>query len=159
MARSQLDVRVRRLRDQVDERALRWRCGFVHGLDHGFVLVRAGDGQHGGELRADQLRFAAHAPGHDHAAVFGNRLANRGQAFFLGGIEEPAGVDQHDVGPGIVRAHGIAIGAQPGEDAFAVDQRLGTAQADHADFTRFRNLDCHGRGPYTDCGQFATVVV
>jgi hypothetical protein len=105
----------------------------VDGLDHGFVLVRAGHGQNIGEPRADRLGLVAHAPGHDHAAIFGNRLADRGQAFLLGRIEEAAGVDQNDIGPGIVGAHRIAIGAQAGEDAFGIDERLGTAEADQSD--------------------------
>jgi len=81
----------------------------------------------------DRVSFFAHAAGHYHTAIFSDGLANRGEAFFLGRIEEPAGVDQHHVGTGIIRAHRIAIGAQSGEDAFGIDERFGTAKADHTD--------------------------
>ena len=80
------------------------------------------------------VRLLAHAAGDDHPAVLGNRLADRLEAFLLGAVEEAAGVDQHDVGAGVVGAHRIAVGAQPGQDALGIDQRLGTAEADHADF-------------------------
>ena len=94
---------------------------FVHRLDHLFVLMRAGDREHLREAGADHLGLLAHAAGDDDAAVLGNRLADRLQAFLLGGIEEAAGVDQHDVGAGVIGGHLIAVGAQLGEDAFAVD--------------------------------------
>ena len=109
--------------------------------------MRAGYGQDLREAGADRFSLLAHAAGHDHAAVFGNRLANCGQAFFLGGIEETAGVDQHDIGPGIVRAHGIAIGAQPGQNPFGIDQRLRAAKADHAHTFLVGKFKCHGGGP------------
>jgi hypothetical protein len=63
--------------------------GFVHGLHHGFILVGAGHGQDIGKPRADHVGLVAHAPGHDHAAILGNRLADRGQAFLLGRSRKP----------------------------------------------------------------------
>ena len=145
MARGELDATVVciRLRDQIDERPLPRRRGFVNRFDHRLVLMRAGHREHTRELGADCLGLVAHAAGDDHPAVFGNRLADGGQAFLLGRIEEPASVDQHHVGPGIVGAHRIAVGAQPGEDAFAIDQRLGTAEADHPDAGCLFDLGCH----------------
>ena len=123
----------------------------MHGLDHGFILVRAGDGEDFRELGADQVRLVAHAAGDNHPAIFGNRLADRGKAFLFRAVEESAGVDQHNVGAFIVGRHGIAIGAQLGQDAFAVDQRLGAAEADHADALLVGDLGgilrCHGGGP------------
>src|SRR3546814_18402395 len=50
------------------------------------------------------------------------------EAFLLRRIEEAAGVDEHDVGAGIVGRKAIAVGAQFGQDAFAVDQRLAAAE-------------------------------
>jgi hypothetical protein len=70
------------------------------------------------------------------AAVLGDGLADRLEAFFLGAVEEAAGVDQHDIGAGIVGRHFIAVGAQLGEDALGIDQRLGAAERDHADARR-----------------------
>ena len=111
MARGQLDVR---LGDQVDEGPLAGRGMFVHGLDHLFVLVGTGNGENAGMGCADNVRFLAHAARHDHAAVLGNRFADGLQALFLGRIEEAAGVDQHDIRAGVIGAHRIAVGAQPG---------------------------------------------
>ena len=100
------------------------------------ILRGAGDREHLREARADHLGLLAHAAGDDHPAVLGDRLADRAQALLLGGIEKAAGVDQHDVGAGIIGRHLIAVGAQLGQDAFAVDQRLRAAERDHADLGR-----------------------
>jgi hypothetical protein len=51
--------------------------------------MRAGHGQHIGEAGADDIGLIAHAAGHDHAAILGNRLADGGQRFFLGGSRNP----------------------------------------------------------------------
>ena len=133
MARGEVHQAIRARRDQIDKRPLAGRRGGVDGLDHRLVLVRAGDRQHAGEARADGLGLVAHAAGDDDPAILGDGLADGGKALFLGRIEEAAGIDQHHIGPGIIGAHGIAIGAQTGEYAFTINQRLGAAEADHAD--------------------------
>ncbi len=130
VARGELDVR---LRDQVDERALARRRVDVDGLDHLFVLMRPGDRQHLRMGGADRVGFLAHAAGHDHAAVLRDGLADRSEALFLGGIEKAAGVDQHDVCARIILGKSVAIGAQTREDPLGIDERLGAAEADHAD--------------------------
>ena len=79
-----------------------------------FVLLRAGDGQHVGESVADDFGLVAHAAGDNYPSVLGDGFTNRLEAFFLGGIEESARVDQHDVGAGIIGRHLIAFGAQLG---------------------------------------------
>ena len=73
-----------RIGHQVEERVRRHRGGFVDGADDFLILMRAGNGEDVGEAFADRLRFLAHAAGDDHAAVFGNRLADRLEAFLLG---------------------------------------------------------------------------
>ncbi len=134
MARGQFEARVViGLWDQVEIRPLGCRRGGVHGIDHILILMRAGDRENRGETGADDVGFIAHAAGDDDAAIFGNRFTDGFEAFLFGAVEKAAGVDENDIGPGIIGGHGIAIGAQPGEDAFAVDERLGTAEADHAD--------------------------
>ena len=60
------------------------RRGLVRRLDHRLVLVRPGHRENLREAGADQLRLLAHAAGHDHAAVLGDGLADRLEAFFLG---------------------------------------------------------------------------
>ena len=98
--------------------------------------MRAGDRQHLGMGVADQRFFGAEAPGDDDLAVFVERLADGFEAFRLGAVEKPAGVDDDDVGAVIARREGIALRPQRRQDAFAVDQRLGAAEADKADFRR-----------------------
>ena len=82
---------------------------------------------------ADVALVGAEAAGDDDPAVRGQRLADRLEALGLGAVEEAAGVDDHRLGAGVVGRDGVALGAQPGQDALAVDQRLGAAEADHAD--------------------------
>mgnify|MGYP007102823162 CR=1 FL=1 len=52
--------------------------------------------------------------------------------FGLGRIQKAAGVDDHRIGALVIGADGIALGAQPRQDAFAINQRLWAAKADHA---------------------------
>ena len=106
MARGQLQPRVRH---QVEIGRRRHRRGDMDRADHLLILGGAGDREHVGEALADQLGLLAHAAGDDDAAILGDRLADRGQALLLGGIEEAAGVDQDDVGAGIIGRHGIAV--------------------------------------------------
>ena len=115
----------------------------MHGAHHGFILLRPGHGEHSGEAGADGVGLVAHAAGDDHLAVFGNGLADRFQAFGLGGIQKPAGVDDHHVGAGIIARQRIAIGAQLGEDAFGIDQRLGATQGHHANAGSSIKVQCH----------------
>ena len=77
--------------------------------------------------------FRAQAAGDDHPAILGHGLADRIQALGLGTVEKPASIDQHHVGPVIARRDLVALGAEPGEDALGIDQRLGAAEADDPD--------------------------
>ena len=148
VARGQLDPRPDVGRgDQVEIGVGDRRRGLVHRVDDRLILLRPGDREHVREARADDVGLIAHAAGHDHAAVLGDGLADRLEAFLLGRIEEAAGVDQHDVGAGIVGRHLIAVCAQLGEDAFAVDQRLGAAERNHADARRGGKLVAMGSAP------------
>ncbi len=130
VARGQLEPG---FRHQVDEGVGDRRRGFVDRGDHLFILLRTGDREHLREAGADDVGFLAHAAGDDDPAVLGDGLADRLEAFLLGGIEEAAGVDQHDVGAGIIGRHVVAVGAQLGHDPLAVDQCLGTAERDQPD--------------------------
>ena len=58
----------------------------MHCIDDLFVLMRAGHCQHLRMRGADRVGLFAHAAGHDDAAVLRDRLADRLQALFLGGI-------------------------------------------------------------------------
>ncbi len=118
--------------DEVEIGRPRHRRGRVDRAYDLLVLMRARHREHAGEARADGVGLLAHAARDDHAAVLRDRLADRLQAFFLGGVEEAAGVDQHHVGALVIGRHRIALGAQAGQDALAVDQVLRTAERDHA---------------------------
>jgi hypothetical protein len=48
-------------------------------------------------------------------------------------VDEAAGVDDDEVGALVGRRDLVALGAQLGEDALGVDQRLRAAEADEAD--------------------------
>ena len=74
----------------------------MHRSDDRFILLGAGDGENLREAGADDIRLIAHTAGNDDPAILGNRFADRREAFFLGAVEKTAGVDQHDIGAGIV---------------------------------------------------------
>ncbi len=118
-------------RQQVDVGIGRRRHRGVHRVDHRLVLLRTRHREHGRMRAADVALVGAEAAGHDHPAVLGQRLADRLEAFGLGRIEKAAGVDDHRVGAGVVGRDRVALGAQPGQDALAVDQRLRAAEAHH----------------------------
>jgi hypothetical protein len=126
----------------------------MDGSDDALILVGTADREHFGEAGADQLGFLAEAAGDDHPAVLGDRLADRGEALLLGRIEEAAGVDQHDVGVGVIRAKVVAVRPELGEDALAVDQRLRAAERHHADLGRGGERNGHGSGGHSVSGLF-----
>ncbi len=105
----------------------------MHGVQHLFVLMRARDGQNIRMRAGDILGLGPQTAGHDHPSVFAQRLADRLKAFGFGGIEEPAGVHDDRIRAGIVGRDRIALGAQARQDAFAIDQGLGTAKGHHPD--------------------------
>ena len=62
------------------------------------------------------------------------RLADGVERFRLGAVEEAAGVDDDEIGAGVLARKLIALGAQPRDDALAIDQRLRAAERDEAHF-------------------------
>ena len=125
----------------------RMRCGVMHGSHDRLILMRPTDRKNAREARADHVGFIAHAAGHDDTAIFGNRLTDRFERFFLRAVEKAAGVDQHHVRPGIVGGQAITVRPQLGQDALAIDQRLGTAERNHADLGRGGERCCHEAAP------------
>jgi len=77
--------------------------GACHGEDLGVVL-------------ADVVRLGAKASGDDHFAVFQEGLSDGIQAFGFGRVKEPAGVDDHRVGSGVVGRDRVSFGSETGED-------------------------------------------
>ena len=98
-----------------------------------FVLMRASDGQNLGMRAGDILRIGPQTAGDNHLAILMQRLTNRLKTFRLGAVKKAAGVYNHRLGTRIIRADGIALGAQAGQNALAVDQSFGASQRDHAD--------------------------
>jgi hypothetical protein len=75
---------------------------------------------------SDDFLFDAQAPRDDHLAVLGERLADRLERLLDRGVDEAAGVDDDEVGTGVILGGFVALGAQLREDALGVDQRLRT---------------------------------
>ena len=126
-----------------------WRRGAMHGGQHAFVLLRAGDGEHGRVTLRDAFGLGAHAAGDDHLAIGGQSLADRGQRLFLGAVEKAAGIHHHEVGAFVLARQLVTLGPQAGDDAFRVNQRLRAAERHEADLRRRRGI---GRGRWTDDG-------
>ena len=105
----------------------------MHRFDDLLVLMSPGDGQHLGMGGANGVGFLAHTAGHDDATIFCDRFADGGKALFLGGIEEPACVDQNHVRTRIVGTHRISVGPQTRQDTLRIHQRFRTAERNHAD--------------------------
>ena len=82
---------------------------------------------------ADRLRAGAQAAGDDNPAVLRQCLADRIQRFVDGIVDEAAGVHHDEIGFLVGAGHGIALGAQLGQDALGIDQCLRAAEADEAD--------------------------
>ncbi len=79
---------------------------------------------HGGDL----LRLRAHAAGDDDLAVLGHGGADGGEQFRLGAVEKAAGIDDGEVGAGMLARQLITLRAQPRDDALGIDQRLWAAE-------------------------------
>ena len=76
----------------------------MHGVHHLFVALRAGDGEHARVRLGDHVGLGPKTAGDDHATVFGERLADRVEAFSPRAIEEAAGIHHHEVGALVLRA-------------------------------------------------------
>jgi len=99
----------------------------VHGLHHGRRIVRAGNRQDRWVRLLDYALFCAQTAGDDDAPVFCQRLADGVERLGDRGVDEAAGVDDDQVGAGVVGRGGIALGAQLRKDALGVDERFRTA--------------------------------
>ena len=120
-------------RDQIGIGIVLRRDGPVDGLEHALVLLRPGDRQHVRMRGRDLFRLGAHAAGDDDFAVFGQRRADGGQRFRLRAVEKAAGIDDGEVGIGVVAGQLVAFRAQPRDDALGIDQRLRAAERDERD--------------------------
>jgi hypothetical protein len=108
-------------RQQIDERVVRLRHMQVHRVHHFLRRVRAGDRKHFRvHLPHEVLTLLAglrtEAASDDDLAVFGERLADRVEAFLHRVVDEAAGVDDHEVGTVEGLRRDITFGAEPRED-------------------------------------------
>ncbi len=84
----------------------------MHRGHDGFVLMRAGDREHVRVRVANRLGSGAEAARHDHAAVFGECLADRVERLLARAVEKTASVDDDDVGARIVGGGLVALCSQ-----------------------------------------------
>ena len=80
------------------------------------------------EVAAVGFLAAAETAADDDAAVFLKGFGDRLKTLFDGFVDEPAGVDDHEVGVVVAAPDAVAAGAQFGDDPFRVDERLGAAE-------------------------------
>ncbi len=98
-----------------------------------FIGVGAGDLQHGRVAGANLLLPGAQTAGHHDLAVLLQRLADGVERLLDRRVDKAAGVDHDQIGILVGRHQIIALRPQPGQDAFAVDQGLGTTETDETD--------------------------
>ena len=78
------------------------------------------------------IALGAETAGDDDAPVLGQRLADGSERFLNRGLDEPAGVDDHQIGTVLAGRDLVTLRAQARQNAFRVDQRLGTAETHKA---------------------------
>ena len=110
-------------RHQIDEGIVQRRQMLVHGRHDFRHGMRPGDGQHfrmhaANDVIARRILFCAEAAGNDDLAVFGQRLADGVERLLDRGIDEAAGIDDHQIGTLVGRRNEVTLGTQPGQDLF-----------------------------------------
>ena len=105
LERHEVGIRIGRLGEMV-----------VDCTHHLFILMRSRDREHARMLRLDTIGLHTQTARYDHLAILRHRFANGLQTFLLGAIEEAAGVNQHQIGIGVVAGQAIALGAQTAND-------------------------------------------
>src|SRR4029077_10372189 len=100
----------------------------MHRVEAPLVLLRPGDREHAGMYGRDLLRLGAHAAGDDDLAVLGHGGADGGERFRLRAVEKAAGIDDDEIGAGMVARQLITLRPQPGDDALGIDQCLRAAE-------------------------------
>ncbi len=80
----------------------------------------------------------AQATGDDDLAVLVQRFADRVERFGDGRIDEPAGIDDDEIGAVVRGRDRVAFGAKLRQDLLGIDERLRTPERDEADAGRIR---------------------
>ena len=152
MARSREHAR----REVVVQVRLGWNPRRLHALAYRHdarQVIGADNGIDLGDFLADGVAVAFHQaarddqlPGASALFVFGH-LEDGFHRFLLGGVDETAGVDYQDIGFGGVGRQLVAPGHQLAHHDLTINQVLGTAQTDEADFAGAG----HARAPTFRC--------
>ena len=111
-------------RDQIDERVMRLRQMAMHRLHHLLGCMRPGNFQHlrmGGE---NHVVLCPQAAGDDDLPILVQGFADCIERFLYGGVDETAGVDDHQVCVVIVARNLISFAPQTGEDMLGIDGGL-----------------------------------
>ena len=83
--------------------------------------------QHGRVGLSYQLFLETQAPGNHYLAILRKRLADGVQRLLDRGVDEAAGIDDDEIGAGVVGRGEIALGPELGEDAFGIYECLRAA--------------------------------
>jgi hypothetical protein len=84
-----------------------------------------------------QVFFETQTTGHDDFAILGERFADGSERLLDRRIDEAAGVDDDEVGAGVVGRGDVALSPELSEDPFRVYKCLGTAEGNEPDFRAF----------------------
>ena len=76
--------------------------------------------------------FRPQAAGYDDLAVLGQRLADGGERLLDRGVDEAAGVDDDEVGAGVIRRGSVALGPQLGENSLRINQGFRAPKRDES---------------------------
>ena len=109
----------------------------MHRFHHAVGVVRTRDRKHAGVGGLHHAFPGAQAAGDDDLAVLRKGFADRVQRLLDRGVDEAAGVDDDEVGAGVVGRGEVTLGPELGEDPFRVYKCLGTAEGNEPDFRAF----------------------
>jgi hypothetical protein len=123
----------------------------MHRVEHLLVLLRAGHGQHLGMRAGDILGLGPETAGDDDPAVLGRAPRRSPRGFRPWRCRESRRCSRSPRRRRHNRARCHSPRRAAGQDAFAVDQRLGAAERDHAD-GRLAGPSAGGRGATTSAG-------
>jgi hypothetical protein len=82
--------------------------------------MRARDRQYRGMCFFYQIFFKTQAPRNDDLAILSERFADGAEGFLDRGVDEAAGVDDDEVGAGVVGRGDVTLGPELGEDSFGI---------------------------------------
>ena len=143
MSRGQFDTL---RRHQIHERIVRPREMGVDRRHDVLAGVRSGHRQHARMQVAHYVALRTQTAGHDHPAVFGQRLADDLQRFRHRRVDKTTGIHHHQIRRLIRGYQIVTLGSQTSQDLFGIHQRLGATEADKPDLGRTAHGIMHAGG-------------